>query len=119
MRVARVLVVDGDRSSRRACREHLAEAGHAAACARDAFEAMREISRLVPDLVVVDIDLTANGRELVWLLGRYEPELPVIVRTSGDPGAERAVVSRAAAVMGMDAGATELAVAVTRGTTLG
>ncbi|MDB4930178.1 MAG: Sensor protein [Myxococcaceae bacterium] len=79
---ARVLVVDDDESSRGALERLLAGDGFVTATACDGAAALVEARRVLPDVVITDLQMSAmNGVELCMQLHAIDPELPVIVMT--------------------------------------
>ena len=83
-RVAGLLIVEDDARIRSALVRALDERGHAVASAPDGLSALRELARVAPDLVVLDLGLPdVDGIELLRML-RAVNTVPVIVATARD-----------------------------------
>jgi chemosensory pili system protein ChpA (sensor histidine kinase/response regulator) len=87
----RVLVVDDDDEIREVLREVLLTAGYAAETAPNGQEALDRLMRasLVPDVVVLDLDMPVLDGAGLYRLMRQEPKLvsiPIVVST-GMPAA--------------------------------
>ncbi len=79
----RILVVDDDDASRRLLEALFLDAGFAVATASGGEQALAEASRIVPDLVLTDLQMPrVNGVELCRRLHEREPQLPVVVMTA-------------------------------------
>ena len=82
MQKSTVLVVDDEELYRRAIERILTRVGHDVLMARDATEALEQISITGVDLVLCDIQMPGiNGLELVRQIHEIEPDLPCIVMT--------------------------------------
>ena len=82
--VAGLLIVEDDARIRTALVRALDERGHAVASAPDGLSALRELGRVQPDLVVLDLGLPdVDGIELLRML-RAVNTVPVIVATARD-----------------------------------
>ena len=82
--VAGLLIVEDDARIRTALVRALDERGHAVASAPDGLSALRELARVAPDLVVLDLGLPdVDGIELLRML-RAVNTVPVIVATARD-----------------------------------
>jgi CheY-like chemotaxis protein len=80
-----VLVVDDDDSTREMLVLALTDEGYRVVEARDGREAIRFVAELHPDLVLLDVRMPGmTGQELLPLLRREHPDLPVVL-TSADP----------------------------------
>jgi PAS domain S-box-containing protein len=91
--MARVLVVDDEKSIRLTLREFLREDGHEVAIAEDADAALRVLAQQALDVVVSDIVLPrVTGIELLRALREAAPGVQVIMMT-GDPNLETAAES--------------------------
>ena len=91
--MARVLVVDDEKSIRLTLREFLREAGHDVAVAEDVDTARALMKQGPPDVVVSDIVLPRiTGIELLRALHDVAPTVQVIMMT-GDPSLETAAES--------------------------
>jgi len=77
----KILVVDGDEALLKTISAALVEAGYEVACARDGFEALRDLKKVHPDALITDVALSKlDGLDLTRGL-RSQPEtagLPVI-----------------------------------------
>ena len=83
-----ILIVEDERTSRRALSLLLAASGHETAAVASAEEALDVLHRgEVPDVALVDLDLPGmNGLELIQRLRKEHPEVrPVIISASGRP----------------------------------
>ncbi|WP_448191100.1 response regulator [Azospirillum sp. sgz301742] len=79
----RVLVVDDDPSIRRFLRTSLAAQGYAIAEAEGGTQALDEVRRRAPDLMVLDLGLpTMDGQEVIRRLREDGVTLPIIVLSS-------------------------------------
>jgi DNA-binding NtrC family response regulator len=91
---SRVLVVDDDPASRDLLRKVLATEGHQVVQAADGREALAELERQAPDLVVSDIRMPdVDGVQLLERMREVAPDVPVILVTAfGDvEGAVQAI----------------------------
>ena len=83
--MARVLIVDDERSIRLTLSALLENAGHEVHVAMDAEEALLLLKQIAPDVVVTDIILPKqSGIEFLEAVRAQSPRLPVIVMT-GEP----------------------------------
>ena len=77
----KILVVDGDEALLEAISAALVDAGYEVACARDGFEALRDLKKVHPDALIADVVLSKlDGLDLTRAL-RSQPEtagVPVI-----------------------------------------
>jgi DNA-binding NtrC family response regulator len=80
--MAELIVIDDEEEWRDLYTEKLSELGHMVWVFGDGSEAIREINEIRPDLVVLDIRMAPSGRQLLWLLKRTWPELPVVVSSA-------------------------------------
>ena len=86
---ARILVIDGDASSRDLVVRRLERAGFGVAAARDGLDGLRRIESEQPDLVLLEILLPGmNGLEVLERVRRTRSraELPVILATALQDG---------------------------------
>ena len=82
MQKSKVLVVDDEELYRRAIERILTRVGHDVVMARNAAEALEQVSSISVDLVLCDIQMPGiNGLELIRQIRDIEPELPCIVMT--------------------------------------
>ncbi|MBT3267648.1 sigma-54-dependent Fis family transcriptional regulator [Candidatus Poribacteria bacterium] len=81
--MARVLVVDDDRTQRALLRRFLRNDGHEIEAAEDGVAALAVVQSTPVDVVVTDMRMPGmNGRELLRRLQELDPSLPVIVMTA-------------------------------------
>ena len=84
--MANILVVDGDATTRAAVRVLLEDAGHEVAQAKDGEDALKNMGRRVPDLVITELYLEGmEGMDGIHFLGRVReiwPSEPVLVMLS-------------------------------------
>ncbi|WP_327067141.1 response regulator transcription factor [Kitasatospora sp. NBC_01302] len=86
--MATVLVVEDDPFVRSALIRHLSECGHAVRSVGTALEALREVSQVGCDLVILDLGLPdLDGGEALKMI-RGLSNVPVIVSTARDDEAE-------------------------------
>jgi signal transduction histidine kinase len=79
----RVLVVDDDADARELLQRLLAEQGCAVVCAASADDALREIARERPDVLLTDIGMPgADGYELLRRVREGHPRMPVLAITA-------------------------------------
>lgn len=82
--MATVLVVEDDAQVRAALVRHLSDAGHAVRSVGAALDALREVTQVGCDLVVLDLGLPdLDGAEALRML-RGITEVPVVVATARD-----------------------------------
>ncbi|HEY2512187.1 MAG TPA: response regulator [Polyangiaceae bacterium] len=85
---ARVLVVDDDTDSRSAMADVLLDEGYEVAEAENGLEALREIDRVSPDIVLLDLMMPVlDGWKTLQILRRTprHKDLPVVVVSAVDP----------------------------------
>ncbi len=103
MRVPDALIVDDDRSIRRALTLGLSEAGLSIREAADGETALREIDRQLPDVVVLDVSMPGmSGIEVVTRLRAAGRTIPVCMLSARDEVDDR--------VAGLAAGADDYVV---------
>ncbi|WP_460355724.1 response regulator transcription factor [Actinoallomurus acanthiterrae] len=86
--MANVLVVEDDQFVRSALIRELTERAHAVRSAGTALDALREVTRAAPDVVVLDLGLPdLDGAEALKML-RGVSDVPVIVATARDDETE-------------------------------
>jgi len=119
--VRSVIIVDDNRTVRKALREFFTAAGDFSVCgdAENGREAIEKAQRLHPDLIVTDLAMPVmNGLEEARLLKQLIPTVPVIIYTAhSGPSVDKearlagasAVVSKSEAVATLIAKARTLA----------
>jgi two-component system response regulator MprA len=96
----RILVVDDDRAVREALRRALTLAGYEVAAAADGEQALEQISRALPDAVVLDVGMPGiDGLEVCRQVRRLGNRVPILMLTARDAVAER--------IDGLDVGADD------------
>ncbi|WP_084704328.1 response regulator transcription factor [Phaeacidiphilus oryzae] len=86
--MATVLVVEDDPFVRSALIRHLTDTGHAVRSVGTALEALREVSRIGCDVVILDLGLPdLDGAEALKMI-RGVTDVPVIISTARDDEAE-------------------------------
>lgn len=97
---ARIVVVDDDEALRSAVRRALRLEGYDVELARDGEEAVAHLSRLRPDLMVLDVLMPViDGVTLCRRLRERGEGIPILMLTARDSVADR--------VVGLDAGADD------------
>ncbi|OFZ73809.1 MAG: hypothetical protein A2W04_03595 [Betaproteobacteria bacterium RBG_16_64_9] len=92
--MARILVIEDDRSLRELLRVHLTALGHAVRIAPDAAEGIRHLLSHLPDLVLSDVNMPyMNGLELLRAIrgddiSRHIPVVLLTARTDDETWAE-------------------------------
>ena len=83
--MAKILVVDDEKSIRALCAEELGEEGYEVITASEGKEALELIATAQPSVVVLDICMDdCNGLELLKEIRKAYPELPIIMNTAYD-----------------------------------
>lgn len=83
--MAKVLVVDDERSIRALCAEELAEEGYEVLTTGEGTKVMGLVSSERPDAVVLDIRMEdCDGLDLLQELRNAHPDLPIILNTAYD-----------------------------------
>jgi len=83
--MAKILVVDDERSIRALCAEELGEEGYEVITTGEGTEVMRLVSSENPDAVVLDIRMEdCDGLDLLQELRNAHPNLPIILNTAYD-----------------------------------
>jgi two-component system response regulator MprA len=96
----RLLVVDDDRALRDVLRRALTLSGYEVLLAVNGADALSEVTRAVPDAVVLDVGLPdIDGLEVCRLLRREGNRVPVLMLTARDTVSDR--------IDGLDAGADD------------
>jgi len=92
-----VLIVEDSRCAAQAMRLLALASGARLRRADSLASAHRHLAVFRPSIVIVDIGLPdGNGADLIAELAHAEPRVPVIVGTSGDPGAEASAMAAGA-----------------------
>jgi len=82
-----VLVVEDDPVTRRTYAELLSTWGFAARTAQNGLAALLEIHSAKPDILLSDLDMPGmNGYELLSIVRRLYPEIPLIAMSGGHAG---------------------------------
>ena len=83
--MAKILVVDDEKSIRALCAEELSEEGYEVITTGEGKEVMGLIARENPSAVVLDIRMEdCDGLDLLQELRNAYPELPIILNTAYD-----------------------------------
>jgi DNA-binding response OmpR family regulator len=83
--MAKILVVDDERSIRALCAEELGEAGYDVITTGEGTEVMGLVSLERPDAVVLDIRMEdCDGLDLLQEIRNAHPSLPIILNTAYD-----------------------------------
>ena len=83
--MAKILVVDDERSIRALCAEELGEAGYEVITTGEGTEVMGLVSAEKPDAVVLDIRMEdCDGLDLLQEIRNEHPNLPIILNTAYD-----------------------------------
>ncbi len=83
MSAARILVVDDEKNAREALARILREDGFDVATAGDAEQAVEEVTKFAPDVLITDVKMPgASGISLMGRARELSPELMVIVVTA-------------------------------------
>ena len=83
--MAKILVVDDERSIRALCAEELGEAGYDVITTGEGTEVMGLVSSEKPDAVVLDIRMEdCDGLDLLQEIRNAHPRLPIILNTAYD-----------------------------------
>jgi DNA-binding response OmpR family regulator len=84
-KMAKILVVDDEKSIRALCAEELSEEGYEVITTGEGKEVMRLIADEKPSVVVLDIRMEdCDGLDLLQELRNAHPELPIILNTAYD-----------------------------------
>ncbi|MFL5574844.1 MAG: response regulator [Gemmatimonadaceae bacterium] len=82
--MARIVVIDDDRGTRRMVVRALSEVGHSVEEAVDGAEGLRLAAAAPPELAVVDILMPGrDGIETIMELRRRQPSLPILAISGG------------------------------------
>ena len=83
--MAKILVVDDERSIRALCAEELGDAGYDVITTGEGMEVMELVSSEKPDAVVLDIRMEdCDGLDLLQEIRNAHPRLPIILNTAYD-----------------------------------
>ncbi|AKK08206.1 Response regulator MprA [Corynebacterium testudinoris] len=100
MALMKILVVDDEQAVRESLRRSLAFNGYDVVLAEDGVEALEEIPRALPDLIIVDVMMPRmDGLEVCRNLRSSGYDRPILVLTARDGVSDR--------VAGLDAGADD------------
>ncbi|MBN2557399.1 MAG: response regulator [Clostridia bacterium] len=89
----KILVVDDEKSIRITFSKFLGNEGYEVFTAEDVEKALKEIDRIMPDLVVTDIIMPQySGMDLLKKIKEKAPDIPVIIMT-GEPSVDTATES--------------------------
>jgi two-component system response regulator (stage 0 sporulation protein F) len=81
--VKRILVVDDDENLRFLYHDELTEAGYEVILAANGKEALKQLDKATPDLVILDIVMPwMDGMEALGKIIRKERDVPVILNTA-------------------------------------
>jgi len=79
--MANIIVVDDEAEWRELCQARLSELGHEVRTTGDCLDALMEMRRETPDMVVLDLRMPVTGRTMLEAIREDFPELPVIIHT--------------------------------------
>ena len=79
--MAKILVVDDEAEWRELCQARLSELGHEVRATGDCLDALMELKRAPPDVVVLDLRMPVSGRTMLQAITEDFPGLPVVVHT--------------------------------------
>lgn len=83
--MAKILIVDDERSIRALCAEELVEEGYEVITTGEGMEVMGLVSSENPDAVILDIRMEdCDGLDLLQELRNAHPNLPIILNTAYD-----------------------------------
>ena len=83
--MAKILVVDDEKSIRALCAEELGDAGYDVITTGEGMEVMELVSSEKPDAVVLDIRMEdCDGLDLLQEIRNAHPSLPIILNTAYD-----------------------------------
>lgn len=86
----RILYVDDDVESRIIVSDYLRYLGHEIVTVEEAREALRAADEGPMDAVILDVNLVdLDGPELLVLLRREHPDVPIILYSGTNPGCEK------------------------------
>jgi DNA-binding response OmpR family regulator len=108
--MAWILIIEDEGPLGTLYRLELEDEGHDVTLARDADEAVLQMARHVPDLLIVDIGLAhgPDGLQVMSRLLEQAPELPVIINTAYSHHRESAASWKADAYLVKSSDLTEL-----------
>ncbi|HVN13644.1 MAG TPA: response regulator transcription factor [Kineosporiaceae bacterium] len=86
--MARILLVDDDPAIRAVLSRALSMRGHAVACERGGFQALKSVVREPPDVVLLDLGLPDIDGFKVLKMVRATTDVPIIVITAHEDDAE-------------------------------
>jgi DNA-binding NtrC family response regulator len=80
--MADILAVDDQEEWLELYSEKLAEMGHTVRAYTKGQVALNETGGRRPDLVILDLRMAPSGRQMLWMIQRYWPGVPVIISTA-------------------------------------
>lgn len=80
--MARIVVADDEQQWRDWLVEILGNAGHSVDTCKDGSCVLEQITEQRPDLVVLDINMSPGGRDILLSLRRLKPDLPIVIYTA-------------------------------------
>jgi len=80
--MAYILAVDDEPDWLALYAETLGGAGHSVRTYTNGQVAFNEMGESRPDLVILDLRMAPSGRQLLWMIRRYWPGVPVIVSSA-------------------------------------
>ena len=88
--MADILAIDDEQEWLELYAERLAEMGHVVKTYSNGQVALNEMGQNLPDLVILDLRMAPSGRQMLWMIRRYWPGVPVIISSAyagykGDP----------------------------------
>jgi DNA-binding NtrC family response regulator len=88
--MAYILAIDDEPEWLELYAERLVEMGHSLRAYTNGQVALNEMGEERPDLVILDLRMAPSGRQMLWMIRRYWPDVPVILSSAyagykGDP----------------------------------
>jgi DNA-binding NtrC family response regulator len=88
--MADILAIDDEQQWLELYTEKLGEMGHMVKTYTNGQVALNEMGEARPDLVILDLRMAPSGRQMLWMIRRYWPGVPVILSSAyagykGDP----------------------------------
>lgn len=80
--MADILAIDDEREWLELYADRLAEMGHVVKTYSNGQVALNEMGRDPPDLVILDLRMAPSGRQMLWMIRRYWPGVPVIISSA-------------------------------------
>lgn len=97
-----VLVVEDDIEMRHLLCDELWSEGYQLREAKDGDEALQNVLRAIPDLILTDLRMPAGGADYISRLRTVAPQCPIIVMTAFGDTSAKAEVMRAGATAYFD-----------------